>query len=258
MIHWLVQSLADHPDLARGVPPPGLLSPKESARLAGLRIAKRRRDWLLGRWTAKQLLQSTLGREFGLSLPLSAYTIDNDAMGAPLAEFDPGSAGREAAEGGAAGFGGVSLSISHSGSQAFCALSLHYGARVGADIECIEERSLAFVHDYFTTDEITDIATTPAGLQPALTTLIWSAKEATLKALRLGLRADTRQVSCPILLDAIGADDVPPEYRWSKFAVEVDPALWAQAGLNGPAQWHTVSGWWQIMGNYALTLVLIS
>lgn len=256
MIHWLVQSLADHPDLARGIPPPGLLSPIESARLASLRSAKRRRDWLLGRWTAKQLLQSTLGQEFGLSLPLSAYTIENDAMGAPLAEFDPNSAGQDVTAGCTLEPDGLSLSISHSGDQAFCALSLLGDAHIGADIERIEERSEAFMHDYFTADEIAAVEVAPAGLQSTVVTLIWSAKEATLKALRLGLRADTRRVSCPIALDVTGLGDVPLGYLWTRFAIQVEPALWAQAGL--AARQYATPGWWQIMSNYALTLVLIS
>ena len=37
MIDWLLQSYGDHPDLARGLPPPGLLSAAELARLDGQR-----------------------------------------------------------------------------------------------------------------------------------------------------------------------------------------------------------------------------
>ncbi|QLQ07474.1 MAG: hypothetical protein HZY76_16610 [Anaerolineae bacterium] len=37
MILWLVQSTADHIDLAHGRVPPGLLGPQEALRLAGLR-----------------------------------------------------------------------------------------------------------------------------------------------------------------------------------------------------------------------------
>ena len=65
MIHWLLQSTDAHPDLARGHPPVGLLCKLEHARLSNLTIDKRRREWLLGRWTAKQLLQAYLEQETG-------------------------------------------------------------------------------------------------------------------------------------------------------------------------------------------------
>ena len=93
MIHWLVGSFADHPDLARGVPPAGLLSPAESRRLVNLRTAKRRRDWLLGRWTAKHLLQTAVEREGGTRLPLTAFSVDNEVNGAPTIKLDSHSLG---------------------------------------------------------------------------------------------------------------------------------------------------------------------
>jgi 4'-phosphopantetheinyl transferase len=278
MIHWLVQSLADHPDLERGTPPPGLLSPAESARLAELRVAKRRRDWLLGRWTAKHLLQSTLSEELGVRLPLNAYTIETDTTGAPLPAFDLSwtMAGGRAGPGDGAGAGGrsrgafnraealgrsdaLSLSISHSGDHAFCALSLMECARVGADIELISEKTPEFVEQYFTPAECAAVAAAPEGRQVMAATLIWSAKESALKALHLGLRVDTRLVECPIAL--LGDDEsgmAPLGYQWSRFQIRLDPTLWEMAGLTCSDHPLQVAGWWQIMSNYALTMVLIS
>ena len=83
MIHWLIQSSADHPDLARGIAPAGLLSGAEQTRLAALKTEKRRRDWLLGRWTAKRLIQTYVERQTGLRPPLDAVVIEAEPSGAP-------------------------------------------------------------------------------------------------------------------------------------------------------------------------------
>jgi hypothetical protein len=46
-VHWLEQTKADVP------PQNDWLSPAETALLNAMRFAKRRTDWRLGRWTAK-------------------------------------------------------------------------------------------------------------------------------------------------------------------------------------------------------------
>jgi 4'-phosphopantetheinyl transferase len=51
----LLQSLDAAQGLANGLAPAGLLAPEERERYETFRVPKRRRDWLLGRWTAKQL-----------------------------------------------------------------------------------------------------------------------------------------------------------------------------------------------------------
>lgn len=58
MIAWLVQSACDLPAL----PAAAWLSPPERERLSSFKVAKRRDDWLLGRWTAKRLAQTVLAR----------------------------------------------------------------------------------------------------------------------------------------------------------------------------------------------------
>ena len=246
MIHWLVQSTSDHPDLSEGTPPEGLLGPDELARFATLRTAKRRQDWLLGRWTAKHLLQSALDQEAGVRLPLDAIVVENDAHGVPrvnlaLDQLDIKYWGR------------LSLSISHSYGQAFCALTTVPGGRVGADIERIEPRSGPFVADYFTAEEVARLPQEPGPERDALVTAVWSAKEAVLKALGLGLTVDTRRVVC--LLDPLAAtpDPVPLGYLWTRFAIQVHPDL-----LPASDQASVLSGWWHLMSNYVLTLVLIS
>ena len=66
--------------------------------------------------------------------------------------------------------------------------------RLGADLEVIEPRADSFVEDYFTPGEQQRVPSLPLSQQAWAVTLIWSAKEAALKALGKGLRLDTRSV----------------------------------------------------------------
>lgn len=55
----------------------GLLTPAEQAVFEGLKSDKRRRDWLLGRWTGKRLVQALAEGYFciGHGVPLDAVEI---------------------------------------------------------------------------------------------------------------------------------------------------------------------------------------
>lgn len=238
MIRWLVQSTDDHPDLARSAPP-GLLHTDEAALFAGLKIEKRRRDWLLGRWTAKRLLQTELAESRGAVVALDRLLIAADAQGAPYAAL--------------AGAGGLparlpySLSISHSGGRSFCALhevAAATGERfaLGADIEMCEPRGARFVADYFAPAEAELLAAAAPAEQTELVTTIWSAKEAVLKALREGLRLNTREIVClPHPAQVEG---------WTPFDIRFSPSL--QSPHTGA--W---SGWWRrAPGNAAAVLTL--
>src|SRR5262245_45476038 len=194
MIHWLLQSTSDHPYLAHGVAPAGLLSDSEQARLAALKIDKRRRDWLLGRWTAKGLIQSYVERQTGLRVPLDELIVGSCPDGAPYLSLGRGSWSAHLPLNLQSAICNLQLSISHSGGRAFCAL-VENGS-IGADIERIEPRDWQFVEDYFSDDEVLQVRQAPAEQYATLITAIWSAKEAALKALRQGLTVDTRSVSC--------------------------------------------------------------
>jgi len=167
-LYWLQQTGADVP------PADDWLSAAEAARLARFHIPKRRADWRLGRWTAKQALSAYLNQ------PAANFEIRAAPDGAPEAFLH----GRPA---------GVNISISHSAGVAICAIAAT-GVALGCDIEQIEPRSPAFLEDYFTTEEQYAVAATPAAAQALLVTLLWSAKESVLKALREGLRLDPRTV----------------------------------------------------------------
>ena len=149
----------------------------ERERLDGFRFEKRRRDWLLGRWTGKNALL-----EFnGLSRrDIRRFEIDSAPSGAPLPRLD----GRPCR---------VGLSLSHSHGRAFAAVSRRT-MELGCDIELIEPRGEVFVETYFTVSERAQVADAGRSNRDSLITRIWSAKESTLKALRTGLHADTRSV----------------------------------------------------------------
>lgn len=181
VIHWLVLQAATLPG-----DPAAYLSRAEQETAAALKSDKRRRDWLLGRWTAKRLLQQAVAHYAGRMPALTAIVINKRADGSPEAQWDAGDFP----------FPAVSLSVSHAGELAFCAAVFRADFPLGADVELIEPRSQAFVEDYFTPAEQALVHDAPAADRDAATTVIWSAKEAALKAARAGLTLDTRSVEC--------------------------------------------------------------
>ena len=172
-VYWLEQIQGDVP------PGDDWLSASEVACQHALRFAKRRADWTLGRWTAKCAVAAYLNLP-AQPLVLAKIEIHPTASGAPEAFVDE----RPAA---------VTISLSHRDGRAICAVA-QLGVELGCDLEVIEPRSEAFLSDYFTAGEQALVARAPTADQTRLVTLLWSAKESTLKALKTGLRLDTRSV----------------------------------------------------------------
>ncbi len=219
VLYWLVQSSDAHPDLKLGIAPPGSLTAEEQAQFATLKIEKRRCDWLLGRWTARRLLNATVPNADNLSVLVG---LD----GAPVVTMPGGRAHPS-----------ISLSISHSNGLALCALVANQLWTVGADIERIVPHTDDFIADYFTVTEREQVRRLARRSRDMIVTAIWSAKEAALKALHLGLTVDTRSLSCLIC----PADSTN---TWTPFDIE----------------WHaaptpSLFGWWRTMQDYTLTLV---
>lgn len=151
------------------------LGPRERERQATLHVAKRRREWRLGRWIAKRALCS-----WRRNVPLSRLEIVAAEDGAPEAFEGPARLP-------------LSISITHRANVAVCAVALGDSA-LGCDLELVEHRSDRFIADFFTADEARLVWQAPPAARDWLACLIWSAKESTLKALRTGLRRDTRSV----------------------------------------------------------------
>jgi 4'-phosphopantetheinyl transferase len=155
------------------------LSSKEQAVLSGLRFAKRRQDWLLGRWTAKQCLCGYL--QLSPEIPVLKTL---EIVAAPDGAPEPFQDGHHLP---------LSLSLSHCRDVGLAAVAIQEAA-VGCDVEWISGSILEFIGDYLTPSEIALISGSPAGRQAATATLIWCAKESALKSLREGLRRDTRSI----------------------------------------------------------------
>ena len=173
-VFWLERSEADVPTAD------DWLSDSEAVRLSSLHIPKRRADWRLGRWTAKCAVAAALNFPID-RLVLKDIQIRAASTGEPevtLPDYAPA----------------VTISISHCAGSAICAVALGKVA-LGCDLEAVESRSDAFVADYFTSEEQEMIAHSSAADRSLLVTLLWSAKESALKALHVGLRADTRSVT---------------------------------------------------------------
>ncbi len=236
MIHWLIQTPAAHPDLVRGVPPDGLLSVAETAVFNTLKTEKRRRDWLLGRWTAKHLIQTVIKQEEGEELALEDFSVLAGADGAPeincqLPIVNPST--------GSGQVGQWSISISHAHETAFCAVVQRPSWPLGADIEWVEPRSERFVADYFTVAEQETIAQADLDKRSLLVTAVWSAKEAALKAIHQGLKVDTRCVSCLPNLTMTDDGWMPIVVQWDAMRIQNAPPL---------------NGWWRQHKNFVLTI----
>ena len=238
VIEWFIQRAADDPMVAAGVPPRELLSASETTVFNNLHSAKRRKDWLLGRWTAKRVVQAAAVKS-GAGRPADReISILAAKDGAP--DVWLGEEGRLSRA-------DFNISISHSGDIALCAAVTPAAHQLGADIELIEPRSPRFVEDFFTAEEQESVIQAPADSGDCLITAIWSGKEAALKAVRQGLRLDTRTVNCsfPTSLQscAYGQESVD----WIPFAI----------------QWHyntgypQLNGWWRLWQGFILTLSLI-
>jgi 4'-phosphopantetheinyl transferase len=219
-VYWLEQTEEDVPL------EDDWLSASEAACLGGMRFAKRRADWRLGRWTAKRALAVCLSvtgdPEF-----LARIEIRAAASGAPQVFWNNQPTA-------------FNISLSHRAGMAMCALA---GSNVllGCDLEVVEARSDSFLSDYFTRKEREWIAQAAPVARSYLLTLLWSAKESALKALHVGLRLDTREVvvavAKPFMREKSGAQWSPLQVRYK------DEDL--------------LEGWWQRSNNFIRTIVAV-
>ena len=210
-VYWLERELADIPADDEW------LSATEATSLGGLRFAKRRSDWRLGRWTAKCAVSRCLGLSFA---DLANVEIRPAPSGAPEVFI-------------AKERHGLLISLSHRENRAACAVTL-CGAALGCDLELIEPRTNIFITDYFTEAEQALFRAQPER-RFELTALLWSAKESALKALKLGLRLDTRAIT--VTPSLAGEPDV-----WSRLRAQINNAV-------------TLWGWWRRSGNFVETVV---
>jgi len=84
----------------------------------------------------------------------------------------------------------------------------------GCDLEVVESRSSGFLSDYYTDEEQAVLRADPGPHMDRIATLFWAAKESTLKALRVGLRADTRRIQISMTAES------GTFAGWSRLAVQ--------------------------------------
>ena len=201
--------------------PPGLdwLGATEKEHLASLRVEKRRREWLLGRWTAKQALLRAPDCQLAAKEP-SQLEILPSQKGQPkvyqLGQPDS-----------------ISLSLSHRAGSALC--MVWSGGSLGCDLELVEERSAGFVEDYFTASEQSTIRAAGTEEAALMANSLWSAKESLLKLLGIGLTADTRLLT-------VQEGPEPSMEGWRPFTVSYAE----RSGL--------FRGWWLRREEWVLTV----
>jgi 4'-phosphopantetheinyl transferase len=214
-IHWMCQTSEDLPSHN------DWMSATERQQLSRLRFEKRRADWRLGRWTAKNSVASYLGMA-PTDVALACIKISNTRDGVPQANFS-------------GPWDDCAISISHSHGRALCAVA-GSACEIGCDLELIEPRHPAFLTDYFTQGEHTMVASASDDQQACLCTALWSAKESALKALGTGLSRDTRELEiCEIA--------TPASSRWQPLALSLTP------------EHSTLQGWWCRHHNFVFTVV---
>ena len=195
------------------------LTPTEQRWFTDRRSAKRVADWRLGRWTAKAAITAWLdrrGRPPAAELEVLAAEDGAPRIFAAGAPLD------------------LALSLSHSHGLAVAAVT-EGGADLGCDLEKVEPRSRAFVTSYFTAREIAALDAVPEAHRDRLANLVWSAKESAFKALRHGLRVDTRSLEVVVSPPTAGG--------WG--GLEITPA-----GTGGP-----LAGRWREHHGFVLTVV---
>lgn len=196
------------------------LGSREQVVAGRLRVPKRRDDWRLGRYAAKRLLAPLAAIGRGAS-ELARIEILAAPDGAPSAHLDG-----EPWD--------LALSISHAGSRGLAACA-PAGTALGCDIECVEPRSPGFVDTFFGDKERSLCAEARDEELPLLANAIWSAKESVLKALRVGLRADTRTV------EALPMGWADRDARWRPVVLHVAADI-------------ELCGWWHAHGDSVITL----
>ena len=223
-VHWLARGLDAVPAGE------SWLSAGERERLAAMRFAKRRTEFLVSRFAAKLTIAGALDRPTDDLTTLAGIEIRRKPTGAPAAFVDG-----QPAE--------LAMSQTDRADWAVCVVRRDPHVALGCDLELVEPRSPGFVQDYLTErEQATIAASSDADL---LANLLWSAKESALKVLETGLRRDTRSVEVSLGADGDGADGS---------SVAKGSGGWHPLEVR-PVEGGVFPGWWQRWGAFLLTVV---
>lgn len=205
---WLMVNAADVPFSD------DWLSGRERQVLSRHRLPRRHADWLLGRWAAKQAILATHDELDGVGVDELEILAADDGSPRACVRGKPAD---------------ITVSISHRDGSAV-ALVCPADTLAGCDVELIEARPPVFVRDWFTPTEREAVECAPAPSRDLLVTTIWSAKESALKAIRQGLRLDTRDVEVELSREE--------GEGWRRFT-----ATWSGRPLAG---WSRMEGRWVV------------
>jgi phosphopantetheinyl transferase len=226
MIHLLFSSFEAILQACNEKPLEEVFSVPEQEEFSGLKVPARKREWQASRIGAKLLVQRACP-EYS-QLPLPTIRLIRETSGAPRLEGEGFQIGQGC------------FSQSHSNGFLFSAFSSEE-ERLGVDLEKVEARSAGFVNDYFTETERVFIHGVGVENQALASTLIWSAKEAVLKAALLGLNVDTRRV------EVLPGGNLTLESTWQPVDIHLQ-----DLGL------ESSSLYWRRQGDFVLTLCVDS
>ncbi len=219
-IHWVLTQAG--PGLASGC----YLTATEIQSGRRYRHPERHRQWMLGRATAKYLLMQ---RATPLDLSIQAsndFEILRNPNGWPQLQDRHG---RNLP---------VSLTISHRDELAFSAVCRDNLGNLGADIEIIAPKNASMLEDFYTPEERNWIQSQASPHQALTATLIWSAKESILKAIKTGLMENTK------IIRLIPNEDVSqPGNRWNQIQAVI--------------RQQTIPVWWTILNKHNLCITLV-
>lgn len=144
---------------------------------------KRRKEWIAGRIIMRRALTRLLSNNGNARYKDKLVRILSDDLGKPTVSFSDDSDSEFAA-----------VTVSHSNGLVMgSAVAAEAFQGIGIDIEKVEKRSQGWGSDYFSDSEI-ELANGSDDRARQLTR-IWSLKEASLKALGVGLRYDLRDIN---------------------------------------------------------------
>jgi phosphopantetheine--protein transferase-like protein len=190
---------------------------EEQAEYSRFKVIKRQFEWIYSRIISKKMIHQIFEIE---KLNLPNIRILKEETGQPYIYIT----GQGRLEG--------KFSLSHSTGYVFCGYSSLKELIFGLDLEKIEERSIEFVQDYFTSREIELYKSLDGNDKKEYTTMVWSAKESVLKTLGLGLAIDTRKV------EIIPSDDSSRLTGWNSCSVGLENNM----NLNMVVYWQKIDG----------------
>lgn len=231
-VYWLERTESDVPALDEW------LSERERSSLRRMTFAKRKTDWRLGRWTAKQATAAHL------KLPSDAEALKGiEIIAASSGAPEVFLCGQQV---------GLTISLSHRAGTAMCVVTSSE-IDLGCDLEVIESHSDAFLADYFTQREQALAQHLPAQERLLLVALMWSAKESALKAIRMGLGLDTRSMEVQLPDARLLAEPDSARQPRLDLVPSDRSAAWHPLEVFGETQ--AFSGWWQQAGPMVRSVV---